>query len=45
MEAVEISTSVLTLLGVALLVVAAGPQKKQLVRKAKSVPARKRRRR
>jgi hypothetical protein len=44
-EAVETYTSVLTVLSVALLLVAAGLAKKQLVWKAKPVPARRRRRR
>jgi hypothetical protein len=45
MEAVETYTSVVTVLSVALLLVVAGLAKKQLVWKAKSVPARRRRRR
>ena len=44
MEAVETYTSVLTASSVALLLVAAGPAKKQLVWKAKPLRARKRRR-
>ena len=45
MEAVEIYTSVLTVLSVAVLLVVAGVEKKQLVWKAKAVSTRKRRRR
>ena len=45
MEAVETYTSVLTALSVGLLLVVAGLAKKQLVWKAKPLPARKRRRR
>jgi hypothetical protein len=43
-EAVETYTSVLTVLSVALLLVVAGVAKKQLVWKAKPLPARRRRR-
>jgi hypothetical protein len=45
MEALETYTSVLGLLSAALLLVAAGLAKKQLVWKAKPVPLRRRRRR
>ena len=45
MEALETYTSVLTLLIAALLLVAAGLAKKQLVWKAKVLPMRRRRRR
>jgi hypothetical protein len=45
MEALETYTSVLALLSAALLLVAAGLAKKQLVWKAKPVPMRRRRRR
>lgn len=45
MEALETYTSVLAMLSAALLLVAAGLAKKQLVWKAKPVPMRKRRRR
>jgi hypothetical protein len=45
MEALETYTSVLSLLSVALLLVVAGLAKKQLVWKAKPLPARRRRRR
>ncbi len=45
MEALETYTSVLTLLSAALLLVAAGLAKKQLVWKAKPVPVPRRRRR
>ena len=45
MEALEIYTSVLAVLSAALLLVAAGLAKKQLVWKARPVPLRRRRRR
>jgi hypothetical protein len=45
MEALELYTSVLALLSAALLLVAAGLAKKQLVWKAKPVPMRRRRHR
>jgi hypothetical protein len=45
MEALETYSSVLTILSVALLLVAAGLAKKQLAWKAKPVPTRRRRRR
>ena len=45
MEALETYTSVLAVLSIALLLVASGLAKKQLVWKAKPVPRRRRRRR